>query len=141
MNFGDSRLPDRFWSKCIPEPNSVCWLWLGAVTQQGYGRISVGNRRCVMAYRFAFEHAVGPIPNGLDLDHLCRNGYCVNPAHLEPVTHRENMLRGDTFAARQSRVTHCPRGHAYDSINTRTRRGKRECRTCARELNRAKRSR
>lgn len=134
--FLDDRLPARFWDKVIPEPNSGCWLWIGATTLQGYGRISVGNRKCEMAHRFAYRGLVGAFDENLDLDHLCRVGLCVNPLHLEPVTHRENMLRGDTIGARQvARINAtgtCIHGHDYAANVIVRKNGKRECRECHR---------
>jgi len=83
------------------------------------------------AHRFGYELLVGPIPTGLTLDHLCRVRTCVNPAHLEPVSIGENVLRGDTRPAANLKKTHCPRGHAYDAANTYIARGgERHCRTC-----------
>lgn len=80
---------DRHW---IPEPNSGCWLWLGASNENGYGLITRG-KRTVKAHRFSYERANGPIATKLEIDHLCRNKCCVNPAHLEAVTHGENRRR------------------------------------------------
>ena len=79
----------------------------------------------------------GPIPEGLDLDHLCRNRWCVNPEHVEPVTRRENLIRGQTTIAQNVSKTHCPAGHAYDETNTYYYRGMRQCRIC-RDLHRAR---
>jgi hypothetical protein len=110
VNFADARLPERFWSKVTPEPNSGCWIWIASLGTSGYGQFSVENRP-LKAYRVAYEALVGPVPDGLELDHLCRVRCCVNPAHLEPVTHAENMRRGDSF---QRNKTHCPKGHPYD---------------------------
>jgi hypothetical protein len=110
-------------------PESGCWEWTGAITRLGYGNAYVGGRT-MLAHRAVYEALVGPVPNGLTLDHLCRNRGCVNPAHLEPVTHRENVLRGEGFAARHARKTHCPRGHPYDEKNTEWYRGGRYCRAC-----------
>ena len=90
----DKRL-DKF---TIPEPNSGCLIWLGAVNNGGYGKIRIGFRgegtyRIAYAHRVFYEYFVGPIPEGLDLDHKCRVRCCVNPAHLEPVTKKENVHR------------------------------------------------
>lgn len=119
-----------------------CWEWLGAKDQDGYGAHYVrglGQRR---AHRLVYELLVAPIPAGLQLDHLCRNRGCVNPAHLEPVTTRVNLLRGDTHAARNAAKTACIHGHPFDEDNTHVRRrGHRECRTCIRERARAYRAR
>jgi hypothetical protein len=86
---------ERFYDSIEPEPNSGCWLFaLGG--PRGYGYLSVGGRggRRVLAHRFSYELHVGPVPEGLVLDHLCRVRRCVNPRHLEPVTQRENVFRG-----------------------------------------------
>lgn len=85
------------------------------------------------AHRFSYEILVGPIPEGMELDHLCKNRRCVNPAHLEPVTHHENLIRGNGFTGINARKTHCSRGHelSQDNILNRSR-GGRECKTCHR---------
>jgi hypothetical protein len=107
---------DIFDKRVIPEPNSGCWLWTGA-ENQGYGRVYKWRGRSQMAHRVAYEHAHGPIPAGLHLDHLCRNTYCVNPDHLEPVTCAENIKRGNTGINNRSK-DRCPQGHPYDAENT-----------------------
>lgn len=94
-----------------------CWEWLGKRTAAGYGQFRCENRQ-LYAHRWSYEHHVGPIPDGLTIDHLCRNRCCVNPGHLEPVTSHENMLRGTAPPARNARKTHCIRGHAFDEDNT-----------------------
>jgi hypothetical protein len=105
-----------------------CWLYQGAKTL-GYGRIQLTcSRTLAMAHRVAYELFVGPIPNGLDIDHLCRNPSCVNPTHLEPVTAKVNAERGE-----RANRSHCPHGHPYDEANTYWRRtGGRGCRACRR---------
>lgn len=133
-HWGDSRLPDRFWGKTIPEPNSGCWLWTASVVKRGeYGHFSV-NGRMRAAHIVAFEALVGVIPVGLELDHLCRTPLCCNPAHVDPVTHRVNCQRGDAGipTGQQHRAkTHCPKGHPYDQVNTIVRpREWRDCREC-----------
>jgi hypothetical protein len=106
---------DRFWSLVgsggsLPLPPGLgpCWLWKGHVGPNGYGYAGKGK----LAHRVVYEALVGPIPDGLDLDHLCRVRACVNPAHLEPVTRAENLWRGAL-----ARLTACPRGHPYDRID------------------------
>lgn len=122
---------ERFWAKVERVESSECWLWLACQDGKGYGLFWVG--RYVRAHRFAYELLVGPIPEGLQLDHLCRVRHCVNPAHLEPVTNRENVLRGEGLPAQAARKTHCPHGHPYDEANTLGRSdGSRVCRTCNR---------
>lgn len=125
---------DRAMSRFIPEPNSGCWLWDAAVDNRGYGRISV-NGKWRHAHRYLYENIVGSVPSGLELDHKCMVHCCVNPEHLEPVTHQENIRRAGAAGAmgvREKRKTHCPRGHEYSVENTyRTPRvGYRQCRTC-----------
>jgi len=105
-----------------------CWEWTGPL-YNGYGRVK-GKKRDEMVHRVAYELLVGPVPNGLQLDHLCRNRGCVNPAHLEPVTNRVNVLRGVSPIARQARQTHCKRGHRLEAPTAYVSRGRRICRTC-----------
>jgi len=149
-NFGDARLPDRFWSKCMPEPNSGCWLWFGQATPKGYGQLGFQSRkvrRNVYAHRLAYVVLVSAIPNGMQIDHLCRNARCCNPAHLEPVTPRENILRGDgprITRERHASITHCRQGHPFDEENThltrhRDGRRSRQCKQCWRREERRKR--
>lgn len=106
--------------------SSGCWLWIGAQNAAGYGIVTV-NGRTLKAHRVSYEVHVGPIPEGLHIDHLCRVRNCVNPEHLEPVTLAENNRRA---AAAQ---THCIHGHEFTPENTLTsKRGHRFCRSCAR---------
>lgn len=102
--------------------------------RNGYGHLRVGGRGegMICVHRFAYELLVGPIPAGLTLDHLCRNRACVNPTHLEPVTCRDNLLRGESFSAMNAKVASCPQGHLYDLVNTyyRPDRYGRQCRIC-----------
>lgn len=125
--FGDSRLPERFWEKCEPEPNSGCWLWTAGCSK-GYGVYRIGEKTG-QAYSHSYKTLIGPVPEGLELDHLCRTPCCVNPAHLEPVTHGVNLLRGNTINAKNATKTHCKRGHN----NWRIRKTGRYCRTCGTE--------
>lgn len=105
-----------------------CMIWTGALDGSGYGSVNIGTPK--QAYRVAYEHWIGSIPDGLELDHKCRNRKCVSPAHLEPVTHRENTLRGNTFVAINAAKTHCPHGHPYDIKNTYRNKSGRHCRAC-----------
>jgi hypothetical protein len=122
---------ERFWPKV--EKTETCWLWTGALLDSGYGFFWVDNTRQVVAHRFAYELLVGTIPEGLQLDHLCRVRNCVNPKHLEPVTNRENALRSESFSGRSARQTHCVHGHPFDEANTYIWVGRpthRQCRIC-----------
>ncbi len=118
----------------VSATESGCWEWTGP-TLNGYGTAyspAAQNRR--MAHRVVYEALVGEIPDGMVLDHLCRNPLCVNPDHLELVTQIENLLRGSgTRAGENTRKTHCKRGHPFDETNTHWHRGERICRACARE--------
>jgi len=107
---------------------SPCWV-VPRPGSGGYGQIKVGNLNKRL-HRVSYECFVGPIPDGFQLDHLCRNRACANPTHLEPVTHAENLLRGAGWSGRNARKTHCPQGHPYDAVNTRLVAGSRVCAAC-----------
>lgn len=120
---------ERLLEKCKVEPTG-CWRWTAYKNKRGYGQISADGKKCE-AYRVSFEMLVGPVPSGLDLDHLCRNRACINPAHLEPVTRRVNVLRGFNACADHARQTHCIHGHEFTPGNTYTAGGtRRKCRIC-----------
>jgi hypothetical protein len=139
--YEDARLPKRFWDKVRIDPGSGCWLWTACERGKGYGSFWFGGKMN-QAHRVAREVLVGEIPRGLQTDHLCRVRRCVNPEHLEPVTSRENTLRGDTAPAANVAKTHCPQGHPYDEGNTYVARGgDRKCRRCDRDRRRAYRQR
>lgn len=106
-----------------------CWEWRGADNGAGYGKTYIG-KRTRYAHRIVYEIFKGPIPRGLQLDHLCRNRKCVKPSHLEAVTARENILRGEGASARNSQKTHCPYGHEYTEKNTYVYGRWRQCRAC-----------
>jgi hypothetical protein len=105
-----------------------CWQ-VARVGSAGYGMVSLGNWP-LLAHRVTYEALVGSIPDGLDLDHLCRNRGCCNPEHLEPVTKAENLLRGEGVCAKNARKTHCSRGHEFTPENTIVRPNGRACRLC-----------
>lgn len=137
---------DRFWSKVEIDWETGCWEWRGHFGGSqwaiggGYGRISIwGSGRS--AHRTAWIIENGSIPEGLQIDHLCRNRGCVNPEHLEPVTAKVNTLRSLNPAAVNARKTHCPQGHPYDSTNTLWgASGDRHCRACRKIYDRRRRA-
>lgn len=137
---------ERFWHYVDKDAPGGCWWWTASLTHAGYGRWGESStpKGYAQAHRTSYGWLVGPIPEGMELDHTCHNAdptcpagdaclhrRCVNPAHLEPVTHRENGRRGMGFAGTRSRQTHCKRGHLFDEANTYiTGRGTRCCRAC-----------
>lgn len=133
---------ERFMDKVSPEPNSGCWLWLGGTNGDGYSNFGM-NGGSVRGHRWSYEYHIGPIPEGLQIDHLCRVRCCVNPHHLEPVTNQENARRGaacGTFGTHSRSRTHCPYVHPYSEENTYTRKnGTRRCRACKLVDDRARR--
>ena len=147
---GNSKpLEDRLQRMIDRDSLPGCWLWTGSINADGYGHVRV-DQRTLGAHRASYELWIGPIPAGFQLDHVCHtvdkhcsggNGClhrrCVNPAHLEPVTNHENLLRGRWPG---SRKTHCPYGHEYTTENTYIGpRGEQDCRTCRRLRMREKR--
>ena len=120
--YGDARIPDRIWAKLYPEPNTGCWLWAGKTTHDGYGRVWFG--RDTLVHVVVYDGLVGPPESGMHRDHLCRVRCCANPDHIEPVAQYVNTMRGNGFAAINSRKTACPRGHGY------TQRRDRICKRC-----------
>lgn len=132
------RRPDeeRFWLNVASREPGECWLWTGVLNRNGYGRFSVGGHRRV-AHRWLYQSLNGSLPEGIQLDHVCRVRRCVNPAHLDPVTPQVNNQRA-ARTGRRSTATRCVNGHAFDLANTYlhtrktdgyTRRG---CRACDR---------
>ena len=125
-----------------PEPNSGCWLWLGSLDGKGYG-VFGRHGRTVLAHRAVVESLRGPIADGLTLDHLCRVRSCVNPAHLEAVAMRVNVLRGQSPAAINARKDHCSKGHSLAGARLEVRPAGgvgRRCRECDRLRKRAERA-
>lgn len=133
-----NRLLLRFLERVDPAAPNGCWQWTDTLLN-GYGRMNRPNRGgSALAHRIAYEIFKGPIPPRMQIDHLCRNRGCVNPAHLEAVTIQENLRRGEGVAVQNSRKTHCPKGHPYAGENLMiVRDGKgyisRRCRSCDRE--------
>lgn len=118
----------RLLSWVDADVDAPCWRWKGQISNGGYGLMSLtrkGHQRMMSAHRVSYMLLVGPIPDGLTLDHLCRNRWCVNPDHLEAVTLQVNMSRGA-----HALKTHCPQGHPYDEANTYMNGSSRDCRAC-----------
>ncbi len=124
-------LEDLFWRKVDKRGPRECWMWTGCRDGKGYGKANFKGKH-VAPHRFSYELHNGPIPAGLEIDHLCRTTSCVNPAHLEAVTRAENMRR------RTEAQTHCKRGHEFTPENTRyhSATGSRVCRACMRDYQR-----
>jgi hypothetical protein len=125
---------ERFEERVLRIPFHSCWEWDGARMPNGYGKwtFSKETGKSRLAHRIAYELFVGPIPAGLQIDHLCRNRGCVNPAHLEAVPGVVNNRRGNSLSAQRRRQTHCKRGHLFDHKNTYLKPGTdyRICRRC-----------
>ena len=146
-------LIERLRTKFRVNEATGCWDWTGYIMPNGYGKLTIPEQRSNLAHRLVYEEYVGPIPEGLDIDHLCRNRACVNPDHLEPVTRSVNLARSPIVRAMRAAVTaaaairraerlanskhnryktHCPSGHPYDEENTRWYRNSRRCKACDR---------
>ena len=123
---------ERFWAKVTTSNPTACWFWTASEKGRGYGGFYVDGQM-VYAHRVAYELEKGRIPAGLTIDHLCRNRRCVNPVHLEAVTHKDNVLRGVSFSAINARRVLCMHGHPLDLVRT-TRNG-RDCSTCKKRRN------
>ena len=128
---------DRFLAKVVKTDS--CWLWQAATSSEGYGAFWFEGA-LTPAHRWLYGQTVGPLEDGSHIDHLCRVRSCVNPSHLEQVSERTNVLRGEGPCAENARKDSCVHGHPYSLTNTRIRPdGKRACRTCAREDSRRRR--
>jgi hypothetical protein len=138
MTDDSTQLPERFRTK-FRVTDTGCWEWVGRKNGDGYGQFDVGSRtdgtrKSVAAHRWVWEILRGEVPAGTELDHLCRVRGCVNPSHLEAVTHAENVRRGEG-GSNMSNKTHCAQGHPFDDANTRIARSngkpaQRRCRVC-----------
>jgi hypothetical protein len=128
----------RFEDKIVRVPESGCWMWAAALDRYGYGHVKLSGRLRA-SHRVSYEHHIGEIPAGMQIDHLCRVRCCVNPAHLEAVTHQENVRRGNGGCVNAAK-THCAQGHKFSESNTYyDRLGRRRCRECSRNSARARR--
>lgn len=129
MNIHDlERLPRNVARMIEPVPPTTCWIYTGAVNSAGYGTASVQTTERWLVHRLSYTKLVGPIPKGMTIDHLCRVKLCVNPDHMEVVSHRENNLRGNSMAARWARRTHCGKcGRELGPINNHRKRGCGHC--------------
>ena len=130
-------LYERIMEKVIPEPNSGCWLYLGILDKDGYGRVvpsrlSNLKRRPMSVHRIMYENFTGkPIESPLTIDHKCKVRCCCNPQHMEPVTNVVNVMRGESLFAQNARKTECKRGHPLSGYNLRVNsKGERQCRAC-----------
>lgn len=128
-------LRQRFDEKFVIDP-SGCWVWIGACDTLGYGHIAAPehNRnggKLGRAHRVAWALYKGPIPEGLVIDHLCKNRFCVNPEHLEPVTFKENLDRSDSASTLEAKKTQCLRGHSLSGSNIYETKKGRVCRQCS----------
>ena len=132
---------DRFFRHVVVNLETGCWNWASSKTLHGYGTFNDKNYKTTLAHRWSFLHFVGDIPNGREIDHLCRNRACVNWKHMELITHRENLLRGNSISTQHAKQTHCINGHEFTVENTILRKAGRDCRICHRLADKASKNR
>ncbi len=126
----------RFWAKV--EKTETCWLWRGCLSKYGYGHFCANGRKNTFVHRYSFTLHGGQMIDGLQIDHLCRVRNCVNPQHLELVTRRMNLLRGESPSGQNARKSHCGKGHPFSGDNLYIfPNGDRACRQCRRDWNKA----
>lgn len=130
VNKSSITIQQRLAMHSIPVPESGCHLWTGFCDEKGYGRMVIRYRK-FGAHRIAYELAKGKIPDGKQIDHLCRVRCCINPDHLEAVTLQENILRGEGIAVQRAKQTHCIHGHELSGDNLLPNKKNRQCKTCA----------
>lgn len=126
---------DKIRARCVQDGD--CRVWTGPTDRNGYGYVYVSGVGTMLVHRAVWEHFHGPIPDGCEIDHVkdrgCHSRACCNEAHLEPVPHKVNLMRGGSFSANNAAKTHCPQGHPLSGdnlIQSDLRRGQRKCRTC-----------
>lgn len=127
------KVEERFWSQV--DKTATCWLWISGLQKDGYGRFQVDLIR-KHAHVVSYEWINGAVPEGTEIDHLCRSRNCIRPDHLEAVTHKVNCLRGTSRNAESARKTHCNHGHEFTATNTYIYKDQRYCRTCRIRINR-----
>ncbi len=124
------KIKARIQKHIVVDEQTGCWIWQGDKVKGGYGRTCVDGRKW-LSHRASYAAHKGPIPDGLTIDHLCKREPCCNPDHLEPVTMKENTMRGNSFSRINAEKTHCALGHPFEGDNLyRYKDGRRECRTC-----------
>lgn len=142
----------RFMKMIEVRESDECWPFSGCIDRDGYGLFAVKHHVLVRAHRFAYEYFIRPIPGGMTIDHVCHDESCqltkncphrrcCNPSHLKPETNTANILRGNAPSAKNARKTHCPKGHPYDEQNTRIVCGRRTCRICRSNQDKARKTR
>lgn len=126
------QIKQKILSKILIDPNTECWLWQGYADRDGYARIEVIGGKNKFVHRLSYEAFTGSIPEGMSIDHICKNRGCCNPKHLQQLSIKENILRGDGASSKNNKKTHCNEGHEFSAENTYiNNRSARVCKTCA----------